>query len=58
MNENKIITLHTGDPEYDINFWNFTRGYEGCEEALSMCVDRSTGAYPCLWLLRINILMH
>ena len=46
MNENKIITLHTGDPEYDINFWNFTRGYEGCEEALSMCVDRSTGAYP------------
>ena len=46
MNENKITTLHTGDPEYDINFWNFTRGYEGCEEALSMCVDRATGAYP------------
>lgn len=46
MNENKITTLHTGDPEYDINFLEPYCGYEGCEEALSMCIDRATGAYP------------
>lgn len=30
MNENKITTIHIGDSEYDKNFWNHTRGYEGC----------------------------
>lgn len=46
MNENKTSTLHTGDPEYDKNFWNLARGADGYEGALAMCTDRSTGAYP------------
>ncbi|MEG1551087.1 MAG: hypothetical protein RR355_02335, partial [Oscillospiraceae bacterium] len=46
MNENKTMTLHIGDPEYDINFWNNAKGLDGYENSLSMCVDRATGAYP------------
>lgn len=46
MNENKISTLHTGDPESDKNFWNLARGTDGYEGTLAMCTDRATGGYP------------
>lgn len=46
MNEKTKITLHTGDPEYDKNFWNLARGADGYEGVLAMCTDRATGGYP------------
>ena len=46
MNENTKIALHTGEPEYDRNFWNHARGADGCESVLAMCTDRATGGYP------------
>lgn len=46
MNEIKKTTLHTGDPEYDKNFWNLARGADGYEGALAMCTDRATGGCP------------
>lgn len=46
MNENTKIALRTGEPEYDRNFWDVVRGHSECQSALTMCVDRATGAYP------------
>lgn len=46
MNENTKIAFPTGEPEYDRNFWDVVRGHSECQSALTMCVDRATGAYP------------
>lgn len=46
MNENTKFILHTGELEYDRNFWDVVRGHSECQSALTMCTDRATGAYP------------